>query len=156
MTRKTPVTSIEGQVQTYANALTKIEPPGPLCDLGQVVWDEIMGARAKDEWHGIQPRIAYELTLTLVDLARERRTLAEEPSMFHVKGKPVVNPRIDLVEKLMRRVVLLQRQLRIHPAAEGTEPGLVVPKRNAEREAVAMVAAIQSGQDDFDRLLAMQ
>ena len=61
--------------------LRRLPPPWPLDKRHRPVWEEIIHRIARDEWHAIDLRFAWQLTNTLVALHDEERRLNVEGSM---------------------------------------------------------------------------
>ena len=136
MPRKHRATSVDGQVIAYQAAMSPtLPPPWPLDKRHRPVWEEIIHRRARDEWHAIDLRFAWQLTNTLVALHDEERRLNVEGSMVLTEKGSRPNPRNTVVGQLRREAIALSRYLRVHPASDGRTAEKFFSGRQAEQEA---------------------
>jgi hypothetical protein len=98
-------------------------------------WDDILRARARDEWTEADLVVAAQLARTMSDIETESETLENEGSVLkNDRGTPVMNPRHGVLEQLARREMALMRSLQMLGTAKGDKRAQM-NKRVLERSA---------------------
>ncbi|MEN1927600.1 hypothetical protein WCE37_01105 [Luteimonas sp. MJ250] len=76
-------------------------------------WGALVANRPRHKWNDADLATAAMLARAQFDVERHERAITEEGDI--VDGK--ANPRLALVDKLARRIVMLARLLHVHPEA---------------------------------------
>src|SRR4051794_15094633 len=84
-----------------------IEPPEPVPDGLRPLWTEIAEMRASHEWTPLDLRLAVSLVLALGALQEQQAALVSEKLLRKTRHGVAPNPRLELVERLQRRVLTL-------------------------------------------------
>jgi hypothetical protein len=156
MARKPKATSLDGMLKAMSNVLADpLPPPYPLDAKHKAIWNDILTRRARDEWHPVDLRFAWQLTNLLIRLKEQETLLEKEELLVNTEKGCVPNPRLAIVERLTRQTVTLSRYLRIHPASDGRDPTMVRGGREAEQKARAALPA-PSPADPRREILPMQ
>lgn len=149
--------SVAGALAANANAL--VQPPALPAHLtlrAQDVpfWDDILRARAVDEWGRVELVLAWQLAQVQGDI-KMGRALVESGDRKKMEGAgfPSVRAASAHVGTLIAQQLGLMRALVIVGTVVG-DPALAVPRRLAEREAEQTIKKIKSKTGD-ESLLAL-
>lgn len=83
-------------------------------------WDNILKARAREEWTNSDLVVAAQLARCMADIESESLKLDVEGSVLeNQRGTPVMNPRHSVLEQLARREMALMRSLQMIGSAKG-------------------------------------
>jgi len=83
-------------------------------------WDNIIRARAREEWTNADLVVAAQLARCMADIESESLKLDVEGSVLeNQRGTPVMNPRHSVLEQLARREMALMRSLQMIGSAKG-------------------------------------
>jgi hypothetical protein len=134
-TRKTPhqkpkSSSVAQQSALLQSALVDELPSPPayitLTDKERIVWDVVMRARARSDYHEVDAPLIAELCTLTVRLDRMRLAMDNEPAVIEDEnGKEKANPFYVVMNSLSGRVMRIHRQLQLSghkrsgPAGEG-------------------------------------
>lgn len=94
----------------------KLQPPASkqLTDAEIVFFDDIMLARARDDWKDADLYFAADLARCMFDLDREQQALRSEDTVIaEGNGKLVENPRIKIISRYRSESSALARTLQI-------------------------------------------
>lgn len=101
-------------------------------------WDNVVRARARDEWSDVDLVVAAQLAQCMADMADEDAELRIEGKVVkNDRGTQVMNPRTTVMEQLARREMALMRTLRMGGRVAGDsrdEAG----RRKIERESAKL------------------
>lgn len=126
------------------------EPPKhtQLRDGDRPFWDDVVRARAREEWTEVDLVVAAQLARCQADIERESKTLDDEGSVgTNFRGTAVMNPRVTVLEQLARREMALMRALRMG-GKSGGDPRDLAGTRKAERAARATADAVRAERGD--------
>lgn len=109
-------------VQSAGEALRDVaaglpEPPAGtrLTAAGKRFWAGILASRLPTEWAPLDLVHAATLARTLTDLQAQQAALAREETVLTAKsGWPMPNPRLAIIDGLVRRSIQLTRLLQLH------------------------------------------
>jgi hypothetical protein len=123
-TRRIKSDSPEAIIGAMVNAaLPDLQPPAhiQLSEQALLFWPDIVRARARDEWDGVDLVVAAQLANCQALIERESKVLDEEGMITsNDRGTKVENPRNRVVQTLAQREMALMRSLRMggKPAGE--------------------------------------
>lgn len=157
-TRRTArVDSVAGALAANANAL--IRPPDlpthlTLREQDVPFWDDILRARAVDEWGRVELVLAWQLAQIQGDI-KTGRALVESGNRKKMEdaGFPSVRAASAHVGGLIAQQLGLMRSLVMVGTVVG-DPALQVPRRKAEREAEQTIKKIRGSSSTEESLLA--
>lgn len=123
---------------TQAAALPPLEPPEHItlrpCD--RPYWAEIMQARARATWNGVDMAQAAVMARAQADIARLQSEVdSEGETVKAANGCPVLNPKVKLIETLARRVVTHAAAIHVHTLATTGRPEDAAKGNQLERNA---------------------
>ncbi len=140
MTKKKPSNSASAAIDAALNAAK------PLPELPKHVnlrpgdlpfWENILRARARDEWTDVDLVVAAQLARCQYDIETESITLDAEGSVVdNQRGTKVMNPRHAVLEQLARREMAIMRSLRLTGSSTGDTRDLE-KARKLQRQAEA-------------------
>ena len=138
--RRALVDSAEGAAQTHLNVAAgppKLPAHLELTKEAMVFWDDIMRARAYDEWGRIELVLAWQLAWVQCDIKEQRALVASgDRERLENAGFPSVRAASMNIGILMQQQLKLMAALRITGAVAGDPPAVFeLPRRKAEREA---------------------
>lgn len=128
-------------------------------------YEDIVRARARDEWNEYQLTVAAQLANCMADQDEVRAELALEGwVVVNAKGTQVANPLVNIAEAMARRQMALSRSLQMTGRALG-HPDDPKKKRALEKQAREMAEGVKregaetpegvpAGYDPDDDLLA--
>jgi hypothetical protein len=136
-TKRNRADSASSAVKAMLNAAQDtIKAPAhvKLRDGDQVFWEDVVCARARDEWTETDLVVAGQLARCLRDIEDEQQALDGEGTVIkNDKGTPVVNPRVSVLEQFARREMALMRTLRMGGRVAGAARD-EAPGRKIERQ----------------------
>ncbi|WP_341237920.1 TerS protein [uncultured Limnobacter sp.] len=140
MTKKKPSNSASAAIDAALNAAK------PLPELPKHVnlrpedfpfWENILRARARDEWTEVDLVVAAQLARCQYDIEKESLALDSEGSVVdNQRGTKVMNPRHAVLEQLARREMAIMRSLRLTGSSTGDTRDLE-KARKLQRQAEA-------------------
>jgi len=139
--RKKPragVRTVARRTELLAQAANPVEPPKDLIfanSLERKYYIELMGYRSRDDWRDGDLTRLKRVTETWWELQKEKEEmLYEESIVVDDKGKPMINPRLTLIDRLQNRHDAILRNL-------GDSKPHMDPRTVAKRRADADAAA---------------
>lgn len=150
--KRTPATSIDGQIKAMAHAtMPELVPPAHMqlrpCD--EPFWSGIIAARARDEWLECHLVTAVHLARCEADIERAQLEVDSQGSVIdNARGTPVVNPWVSVSEILARRRLALMRSLQITGRALGPADKNDT-RRRVERDAKAAAREVEDESADL-------
>ncbi|RPI34002.1 MAG: TerS protein [Hyphomicrobiaceae bacterium] len=120
----------------------------------KVFWDAIMIARLPQQWAQVDLLHAANLARCLADIDVNRAAALREGTMLKSPAGPRINPRLQLIDTLNRRAVLLTRILQLQAVAT---IGAAQKHTGTKAEAGAAASALKQAQEasnGIDALLA--
>jgi hypothetical protein len=132
--------SVIAHVAAFDRVRRKIEPPEPLPQSLVPIWREIIEGRAAFEWSSIDLRLAHSLTIAMGALREEERKLLREPALKRGQRGITPNPRLEVVERLTRRILQLQARLTLTARSNDYKAGQLARQRELERDAAQATA----------------
>lgn len=138
MARKKRSDSADAAINAMLNAAKPL-PDVPahvrLRDQDLPFWDNIVRARARDEWSDADLIVGAQLARCMADIEAESIKLDSEGSVIeNQRGTPVMNPRHAVLEQLARREMALMRSLQMTGSAKGDKRD-VEKSRQLQRQA---------------------
>ena len=123
---------------TQAAAMPPLEPPAHVtlrpCD--RPYWAEIMQARSRASWNGVDMAQAAVMARAQADIARLQIEVdSEGDTVTAANGCPVLNPKVRLVEMLARRVLSTAAAIHVHTLASTGRPEDAAKGNQLERQA---------------------
>jgi hypothetical protein len=153
MKKRTKGDTAKAAVDAMVNAAKPLHDPPAHClmrDGDRPFWDDIVRARAREEWTETDLVVAAQLARCQADIERESMRLDDEGSVgTNHRGSAVMNPRVSVLEQLARREMALMRTLRMGGRVVGDSRDMA-GTRKAERQARATAEAIRSERDEDD------
>jgi len=128
---------------------TPLRPPAhvALRPQDEPFWDDIIRARAREEWGKIELTWAVQLARVMADIEARQRDVDSQPSVVETgKGTPIANPIANTLNTLVARQFTLARALKIVGGVVG-DTIMQLPQRKAEREAENTLKRIQANYD---------
>ena len=122
MPRKARSDSVDSAVKAMVDAAKGLPNPPSNVHLRSEdlpFWRAILRARGKDEWGKTDLVVAAQLARVQTDIEREEGVLAAEGNVVQNARGSAINPRLMVVEMLMKREMALMRTLRLAGAALG-------------------------------------
>jgi len=112
------------------------EPPAHvvLTDAARPYWDDVIRARARDEWTELDLVIGAQLANCMAVFAEQEAELRIEGTVIkNDRGTMVMNPRTTVLERLASREMALMRTLRMGGKVAG-DPRDELGKRSIQRQ----------------------
>lgn len=138
MARKKRSDSADAAINAMLNAAKPLpDVPAHVRLRGQDLpfWDNIVRARARDEWSDADLIVGAQLARCMADIEAESIKLDSEGSVIeNQRGTPVMNPRHAVLEQLARREMALMRSLQMTGSAKGDKRD-VEKSRQLQRQA---------------------
>ncbi len=137
--KSTRADSIAGAVIAAQDAaLGPLTPPAHVklreCDVG--CWNAIMSARARSTWTDVDLAKAATLARCQADIERLTDEMEDESdTVMNAAGTPVINPKLKIIDMLVKREVALARALHVHAVATVGRSEDAGAKLAAEQEA---------------------
>ena len=139
--KSTRADSIAGAVTAAQDAaLGPLLPPAhvKLRDGDIEYWNAIMSARARSTWTDVDLAKAATLARCQADIERLTTEMEDEPdTVMNAAGTPVINPKLKIIDMLVKREVALARAVHVHAVATVGRSEDASAKLEAEREAKA-------------------
>lgn len=151
-TRKTRSDSATAALEAAKNAaMPDLRPPAHVQVSAQAepYFQDIVRARAREEWNGHQLTIAAQLAQCMADQEEVAAALLVEGRVvLNAKGTLVANPHVSIMEQLARRQMALGRSLQMIGRAVG-DPRAPTAKRKLEAGARALAAEVLAEDEDL-------
>lgn len=111
-------------------------------------WRSLMRAREYNAWTAPDLENAANLARCKADIERIQREINEEgDTVVNQRGTPIVNPKHNLLETLVRRSVALSRMLHVHAEATEGESRHQRSRNTKQRETAESVERHTQGDD---------
>jgi len=137
MTKRTRADSASSAVKAMFDAAKPMpEPPAHvvLTDAARPYWDDVIRARARDEWTELDLVIGAQLANCMAVFAEQEAELRIEGTVIkNDRGTMVMNPRTTVLERLASREMALMRTLRMGGKVAG-DPRDELGKRSIQRQ----------------------
>jgi hypothetical protein len=128
--------------------------PATLYASDKTYWDAIMIARLPQQWANVDLLHAANLARCLADIDANHKEARREGAMVDSPAGLKINPRLQLIDTLNRRAVLLTRVLQLQAVAT---IGAAREQTGTKAEAGAAASVLRKAKeaaDDRDSLLA--
>lgn len=150
MARKKRSDSADAAINAMLNAAKPL-PDVPahvrLRDQDLPFWDNIVRARARDEWSDADLIVGAQLARCMADIEAESIKLDSEGSVIeNQRGTPVMNPRHAVLEQLARREMALMRSLQMTGSAKGDKRDI---EKSRQLQRQAEKARAEVAEDDL-------
>jgi hypothetical protein len=137
MTKRTRADSASSAVKAMFDAAKPMpEPPAHvvLTDAARPYWNDVIRARARDEWTELDLVIGAQLANCMAVFAEQEAELRIEGTVIkNDRGTMVMNPRTTVLERLASREMALMRTLRMGGKVAG-DPRDELGKRSIQRQ----------------------
>jgi hypothetical protein len=137
MTKRTRADSASSAVKAMFDAAKPLpEPPSHvmMTDEAKVYWNDVIRARARDEWTELDLVIGAQLANCMADIAEQDAFLRVEGMIVeNQRGTQIMNPRATVMERLAAREMALMRTLRMGGKVAG-DPRDELGKRSIQRQ----------------------
>lgn len=111
-------------------------------------FEDIVRARAREEWNEHQLTVAAQMAACMVDQDEVRAILAVEGwTVVNAKGTVVANPHVSISEQLARRQMALGRSLQMIGRSIG-DPRAPTGKRKLEADARKAAGEVEAEGED--------
>jgi hypothetical protein len=127
--------SVAASIDAHQVVRMPIEPPEPIPERCRPLWDDIVVMRSSFEWTPLDLHLLVALVLALAGLEEQQSALSRENLLRRTKHGLAPNPRLELVERLQRRVLALQSRLLLDPRAFGHRSDRTAAARKLEHDA---------------------
>jgi len=137
MTKRTRADSASSAVKAMFDAAKPLpEPPAHvvMTDAAIPYWNDVIRARARDEWTELDLVIGAQLANCMAVFAEQEAELRIEGTIIkNDRGTLVMNPRTTVLERLASREMALMRTLRMGGKVAG-DPRDELGKRSIQRQ----------------------
>lgn len=148
MSRRQRVDTAKGAKEIYDGAMMKIDPPLNI-ELGAGVrpyWDRLVKAKAGRAWQDQDLLLLVELSRNLFKTEKLSREMLTEDDVIETAQGVKANPKLGIVDQLVKRARTIIIMLQIHPeATQGKSREQV--KQNNEHAQVLYDSSFSEGDD---------
>lgn len=137
MARRQRSDSVKGAQEIFDGAGKTIDPPLGI-ELGMGVrpyWDKLVSAKAARAWTDQDLLMLVELSRNLYQTEKYSRELLEEDPTYESNTGPKANPKIAIVDQMVKRARMIMAMLQIHPEATQGKSREQVKQNKSHQEA---------------------